>query len=176
MGSIMRKIFSFGLMAALVCGISMSITSCKDDNNDSKSDEQRAEEQKAQASKALKFYEVVSHLADLSAMDDATYASQTFEPIIGEESQNDPLTRIVATNTFDQKMTGLEFIDETLINFTGRVVGGSIEGEKPVGFGLSENNIGVAELVYVLLFFCLFSHFRCSLILIILKNFTKKCS
>ena len=93
----MKKIFAFGLMAALVCGISMSIASCKDDN-DSKSEEQQAEEQKAQATKALKFYDVVSHLADLSAMDDATYESQTFEPIIGEESQNDPLTRVVATN------------------------------------------------------------------------------
>ena len=50
------------------------------------------------------------------------------------------------THTFDQKITGLEFIDETLANFTGRVVGGSIEGEKPVGFGLSENNIGVVQL------------------------------
>ena len=50
-------------------------------------------------------------------------------------------------HTFDQKMTGLEFIDETLVNFTGRVVGGSIEGDKPVGFGLSKNNIGVVELV-----------------------------
>ena len=100
MVSIIKNIFSFGLMAALVCGISMSVTSCKDDN-DSKSEEQQAEEQKAQATKALKFYEVVSHLADLSAMDDATYESQTFEPIIGEESQNDPLTRVVATNNME---------------------------------------------------------------------------
>ena len=50
-------------------------------------------------------------------------------------------------HTFDQKITGLEFIDETLCNFTGRVVGGSVEGEKTVGFGLSKNNIGVVELV-----------------------------
>ena len=96
----MKKIFSFGLMAVLVCGISMSVASCKDDN-DSKSEEQQAEEQKVQATKALKFYDVVSHLADLSAMDDATYESQTFEPIIGEESQNDPLTRVVATNNLE---------------------------------------------------------------------------
>ncbi len=53
MEPIMKKIFAFGLMAALVCGISMSIASCKDDN-DSKSEEQQAEEQKAQATKALK--------------------------------------------------------------------------------------------------------------------------
>jgi hypothetical protein len=50
------------------------------------------------------------------------------------------------TETFNGAKT-LEFQDETLVNFTGRVVGGDIEGDKSVGFGLSKNNIGVAELV-----------------------------
>ena len=102
----MKKFFNIWLMAALVCGLGMSVTSCKDDNNDNGTSE---EAQQAQASKALKFYEVVSHLADLSEMDDATYASQTFEPIIGEESQNDPLTRIVATN--DMETAAARFAD-----------------------------------------------------------------
>ena len=48
---------------------------------------------------------------------------------------------------FNREIKNLEFFDETLVNFTGRVVGGSIEGDKTVGFGLSKNNIGVAELV-----------------------------
>ncbi|MCR5140552.1 MAG: LamG domain-containing protein [Bacteroidaceae bacterium] len=46
---------------------------------------------------------------------------------------------------FNQKITGLEFRDTTLVNFTGRVVGGDIEGNKPVGFAQSENNIGVTQ-------------------------------
>lgn len=49
--------------------------------------------------------------------------------------------------TFDRDIKNMEFIDQTLVNFTGRVVGGSIEGEKPVGFGASHNNIGITELV-----------------------------
>lgn len=49
--------------------------------------------------------------------------------------------------TFDHEIKNMEFIDQTLVNFTGRVVGGSIEGEKPVGFGASQNNIGITELV-----------------------------
>lgn len=48
---------------------------------------------------------------------------------------------------FNDSIPNMEFHDETLVNFTGRVVGGSIQGEKPVGFGLSTNNIGVTELV-----------------------------
>ena len=50
-------------------------------------------------------------------------------------------------HTFNQEIKNLEFYDETLVNFTGRVVGGDIEGGKDLGFGLSENNIGIAELV-----------------------------
>ena len=49
--------------------------------------------------------------------------------------------------TFDREIKNMEFIDQTLVNFTGRVVGGSIEREKPVGFGASQNNIGITELV-----------------------------
>ena len=49
--------------------------------------------------------------------------------------------------TFNSEIKNLEFVDKTLVNFTGRVVGGDIEGKKNVGFGLSNNNIGVVELV-----------------------------
>ena len=49
--------------------------------------------------------------------------------------------------TFDQELSNLTFTDNTLVNFTGKVVGGDIEGNKPVGFGQSKNNIGVTEIV-----------------------------
>ena len=48
---------------------------------------------------------------------------------------------------FNQEITGLEFQDSTLVNFTGRVVGGDLEGGKPLGFRQSQNNIGIGELV-----------------------------
>ncbi|MBQ3634959.1 MAG: hypothetical protein II951_05010 [Bacteroidales bacterium] len=51
------------------------------------------------------------------------------------------------TREFTQAMTGLTFYDNTLVPVVGRVVGGKIEGEKPLGFGASQNNIGQAELV-----------------------------
>lgn len=49
-------------------------------------------------------------------------------------------------HTFDREVRDLTFTDSTLVNFTGRVVGGDIEGNKSVGFGLSKNNIGKAKL------------------------------
>lgn len=50
-------------------------------------------------------------------------------------------------HTFNQEIKNMEFTDETLVNFTGRVAGGDIEGEKNVGVGLSNNNIGITELI-----------------------------
>ena len=49
--------------------------------------------------------------------------------------------------TFDREVSNLTFYDNTLVNVAGRIVGGNIEGDKPVGFGESRNNIGVTELV-----------------------------
>ena len=49
--------------------------------------------------------------------------------------------------TFEQPMSNLTFHDNTLVHITGRVVGGDIEGNKAFGNGLSNNNIGVAQLV-----------------------------
>ena len=49
--------------------------------------------------------------------------------------------------TFDREVSNLTFYDNTLVNVAGRVVGGNIEGNKSVGFGESNNNIGVTELV-----------------------------
>ena len=48
---------------------------------------------------------------------------------------------------FDREIKNMTFLDQTLVNFSGRVVGGSIEGDKPIGFGQSVNNIGVTEIV-----------------------------
>ena len=45
----MKKLMNFWLMAALVCGLSMSVTSCKDDDDDNTS-EQRNEDADPMAS------------------------------------------------------------------------------------------------------------------------------
>lgn len=50
------------------------------------------------------------------------------------------------TYEFVSPLSGLRFIDNTLVPVIGRVVGGDIEGSKPLGFGLSKNNIGKAEI------------------------------
>ena len=83
------------LMAALVLGLSMNITSCKEDDNDSSGSSEQKEEEAEQAS--LKFWDVVGQLAGTSAYTE-DYKDKTFEPLIGLPDETDPLTRIVATN------------------------------------------------------------------------------
>lgn len=46
-----------------------------------------------------------------------------------------------------EKAYAIELTDSTTVRVLGRIAGGSEEGEKPVGFGESENNIGAEEMV-----------------------------
>ena len=65
------------LMVALVCGLSLNFTSCKDDDKDDSSDdgqEQLSEEQQEQNNAA---YAILDNLADLSSAND-NFLTQTF--------------------------------------------------------------------------------------------------
>lgn len=50
-----------------------------------------------------------------------------------------------ATFDFQEAITGINFVDQTKVTVTGRIVGGTREGDKEPGLGLSKNNIGVAK-------------------------------
>ena len=56
----------------------------------------------------------------------------------------------IAKYEFVEDLT-VNFTDSTKIKVAGRIVGGDVEGNKTIGFGLSTNNIGVAELKFKLL-------------------------
>ena len=97
----MKKNFYYLLMAALVCGLSLSVTSCTDDdkNNDESGEEFTDGPQAEQNEATTKFWSVVGELV---GMDEFTenYKDGAFEPIIGEEDP-DPdkaLTRVVYVN------------------------------------------------------------------------------
>lgn len=53
---------------------------------------------------------------------------------------------VMQTVEFTHDITNLTFYDNTLVPVVGRVVGGYVEGDKPLGFGASVNNIGVATI------------------------------
>ena len=95
----MKKFINLWLMAALVCGLGMSVTSCDDDDNTS-SEEQQQKEAEAKAEASEKFWSVVGQLISYTDIVD-DYEGKTFEPNIGRPAANDPLTRIVGTNTME---------------------------------------------------------------------------
>lgn len=116
-------------MAALLCGLSLSVSSCKDDDDDSKSEEQQQE----QAEKASKFWSVVGQLVSSDSYD-ADYQDKTFEPTYGIADSQEPLTRIVETN--DMQTAASYFAD--LIS----VVDGSAIDENTPTYTYSDPEVG----------------------------------
>ena len=103
-----EKLLKFGLLAALVCGISLSVSSCKDDDNNV-SEEEKAQEQEEKTSK---FWEVVGQLVSDTHTPD--YQDKTFEPTIGYAESEGSLTRIVDTN--DMATAARRFSDLVDVN------------------------------------------------------------
>jgi len=115
----MKKNFYFLLMAALVCGLSLSVTSCKDDDkNNNNEEEEDLGPQATQNEAATKFWSVVGQLVDI---DDVTedYKNGSFEPTIGEEVDGEPQTRVVYVNDAAAaaerfaNLVGVDNVDET---------------------------------------------------------------
>ena len=108
-----KRLFNWMLAAALMCGLSMSVTSCKDDDVEPKKEEPTEQEVQQKASK---FWSVVGQLV---SVDDATedYEDKTFEATYGIADATNPTTRIVNTN--DMKTAAQRFanlVDATGIN------------------------------------------------------------
>ena len=90
------------LLAALLCGLSLTVTSCKDDDDDNGSNGDESEivvapTETEEAKAALNW------LANMTNVEEFTddWASKTYEPTIGVESKNDANTRVVVVANID---------------------------------------------------------------------------
>ena len=116
-----RNIFSFTLMAAIVCGLGMSIVSCEDDDKLSSEEKKAQEEQKA-VEKATAFWDVVSQLVSIDDVTD-DYKDKTFEPTYGMPDPTNDVTRIVNTNDMKSaaqrfaNLVGVTDIDENTSSY-----------------------------------------------------------
>ena len=114
-----KNVFNWMLMAAVVLGLGVSVSSCKDDDNELTPEEKEQQE----AEKASTFWDVVGQLV---SGDDVTaeYQGKTFEPTIGIPDETNPTTRIVNTNdmkTAAQRfanLVGVTSIDENTDSYT----------------------------------------------------------
>ena len=122
----MKKNFYFLLMAALVCGLSLSVTSCKDDDKDNGPSEEELEQQALEQQDLDNArIAVLDHLADLDEVEssEVDLLSQQFEPVIGVPDGDKESVRIVNTNTMElaaerfADLVGAE-IDENTPSYT----------------------------------------------------------
>ena len=124
----MKKTFILLLLAALTCGMSMCVTSCKDDDKDNgPSEEQQDQQALEQQELDNARYAVLDQLADLDEVTDSTadYLSQNFPPAIGMPADStDESIRIVSTNTMEMaaerfaNIIGATGIDENTTSYT----------------------------------------------------------
>ena len=125
----MKKNFYFLLMAALVCGLSLSVTSCKDDdkdNNGGQSEEQQEQQALEQQDLDNARIAVLDYLADIDEVDMAnidSVLSLKFDANIGVAESEGSATRIVSINTMEAaaerfaNMVGAD-IDENTTSYT----------------------------------------------------------
>ena len=93
----MNRLLKYWVMAALTCGLSMSVTSCKDDKNEP-SEEEKQQQAEEQADKdmadAATFWSVVGQLTDTPMPDD--WKNATYEPAIGQPDGTNTAVRIIS--------------------------------------------------------------------------------
>ena len=97
-----KQSINLWLFAALLCGLSLTVTSCKDDDNDNGSNGDESEivvapTETEEAKAALNW------LANMTNVEEFTddWASKTYEPTIGVESKNEANTRVVVVADID---------------------------------------------------------------------------
>ena len=107
------------LTTLLLVGVSMNLTSCKEDELTDEEKQQQAEQELAVAQE---WWDVVSQLTDAQELP-KDWQKATFEPTIGKALESDPYTRVVSTNDLSPAaqrfayLTGAP-VDETTADYT----------------------------------------------------------
>ena len=120
----MKKTLHFWLMALLIGGISMAVTSCKDDDKDNGGDDNgTGQERVAEPADTEEAHMAARWLIALTDMDGFTddWASKTYEPTIGEPSQTQATTRVVCVADLDyakMNFSAITDIDESKLSTT----------------------------------------------------------
>ena len=96
----MKKIANFWLMAALVCGLAVSVTSCKDDDDDNTNGD-TPEAEAAETDQAVAALRWLVALTDTRELSD-NWASQTYEPTVGQASTQNELNRVKVVNDLEE--------------------------------------------------------------------------
>ena len=95
-----KRIFLNLLMAVLLLGLSQSVISCKDDD-DEKNEQRSDDADMLDTKEAQVAWQWLCALTDAESLT-TNWASKTYEPTIGEPSENNELNRLVIVGSIDE--------------------------------------------------------------------------
>lgn len=89
------------LVAALVCGLGLGVTSCKDDDDENNSSNERVEVDATETEEAQAALRWLCALTETNKLAD-NWASRTYEPTVGQASAQNELCRVVVVTDLDE--------------------------------------------------------------------------
>ena len=114
-------------MAAVVLGLSLSVTACSDDDDDNNGSEQKKDDvNKLDTDDSRVAFRWLCVLANAQTLDD-NWQSKTYEPTVGQASENNQYTRIVVVRDLDeakQHFASLADMETSKLSMTQTVNGG----------------------------------------------------
>jgi hypothetical protein len=113
----MKRNPNYWLVAALIGGLSMSVASCKDDDDDSTSEQRNEDADPMDTDEAMVAWRWLSLLTDAETLE-SSWASKTYTPNIGVASENNQNTRIVTVADLDEakgKFADLAGVETSLL-------------------------------------------------------------
>ena len=118
----MKKVLNWWLLFAVVCGLSFGFTACSDDDDDNNGTEQRSDVDPLDNDDAQTAFRWLCALANVDGLD-ANWQSKTYEPTVGQASENNEYTRIVVVNSLDEaKQNFASFADKKMEELGAKVV------------------------------------------------------
>lgn len=102
-----KTMFRYSLMAALVCGLSMSFVACSDDDDDNNSSSEVLADEPTD--EAVKAWSWVSVLTDESTQP-TDWQNKSYTATIGEQSSNNPTARLIYVSDLNDAKTSFASI------------------------------------------------------------------
>lgn len=111
----------------MLCGLSIGVTSCKDDDKDNNNNEPDIVVAPTETEEAKAALNWLANMTDIGTFTD-DWASKTYEPTIGVESQSQANTRVVAVADIDYAKMNFSSITGIASDMLSSVQSQTIEG------------------------------------------------
>ena len=142
-----KKLFNWLLMATVVLGLSLSFTACSDDDDKNASEQKKDDVDPLDTDEARVAFRWLCALANSEGFD-KNWQSKTWEPEVGQASENDKFTRVIVVNDLDEakeQFSKLADVNVSLLGTTQTVNGGAAGTMKWIPSAAGAQNLAVVE-------------------------------